>query len=645
MKGFAKTIHGCAVLFALFIALSSAQANTEPGNFKHQSLKIDDYGLFDLGVADMNGDGLLDIFTTNHSAVQGMLLNKGPSGFENAYSQLKLDQDHAFPGLAIWPDEPPGKQPGIYINWVGPNVRVRAWHLKKGQSIRGRIDAYTPVKMLEKNNFDVNVNVDEENRSPQTAHSFIEFSGGQDGYFTFRPFNHALPFHFSFESGVEAENIYVGNQLISPESLDFTFLLRDRHGMAWADFNHDDRMDVFITRGGENGVMGKLPIPFWDELYIAKPTGMEDIGTPVGLLKEGCPGRQAAWMDYDGDNRLDLYIDCGRSNELHPNMLFKQTGDGHFENVAAKAELNLDASGSFVWLDIDRDHDMDLFWTDANGFFLYTNDNGVFSPVLLGIHRHEGIRGKPTVADFDNDGDLDIFSASMRGSTLLVNEDGLLTPISPTAVGLPARSADASWVDFDNDGVMDIHTVPDGLFVQKQKGKFSFHSRIQAPEGRFYPFQMTDARVTWFDADNDGTRDLVLASQWKIKPGTFAKWLAKFSGPDPRIGGLDYFWKVDLYKNHNHPENHWLQVELEGPPGNRQAIGAIVTVTTTDTRQIQQVGISDGSRYSQGHYRLYYGLGGKSEIAALRVEWPDGGSTEVTNPAVDRLIKVKWSER
>ena len=327
---------------------------------------------------------------------------------------------------------------------------------------------------------------------------------------------HALPIQFHFDAGLAAENIHVGPNLISPVSGNFAIQMRDRHGTAWADFNNDDRMDVFITRGGLRGTMDNVPLAFWDELLIGTPNGMEDMGKTLGLAKNGCPGRQAAWIDYNADNRLDLYVVCGRGKGSYPNQLFQQTGEGNFIDVAEKVGLDIASIGSFVWLDADLDDDMDLFWSDSRGFFLYKNESGTFSPTHLLSSRRTV---KLTTGDYDNDGDLDIFSASPTGNVLFINTGETFSAVAPLSLGLPEKSKTANWVDYQNDGLLDLHTVPDGLYVQKQKGEFIFSSQLKITQERFSPFRLTGARAAWFDVDNNGTRDLLLATEYGMKKG------------------------------------------------------------------------------------------------------------------------------
>ncbi len=62
---------------------------------------------------------------------------------------------------------------------------------------------------------------------------------------------------------------------------------------------------------------------------------------------------------------------------------------------------------------------------------------------------------------------------------------------------------------------------------------------------------------------------------------------------------------------------------------------------TSDGVQLQKLGKADGSDYSQGHYRMYFGVGDNEKIQLLRVFWPDGCVEEVENPAVDQLLVIR----
>jgi hypothetical protein len=66
-----------------------------------------------------------------------------------------------------------------------------------------------------------------------------------------------------------------------------------------------------------------------------------------------------------------------------------------------------------------------------------------------------------------------------------------------------------------------------------------------------------------------------------------------------------------------------------------------VVVTTSEGRQAGWVGQSEGSRFSSGHYDLYFGLGRAEEVRTIRVWWPDGTQSSLSNVAVNRHIDVE----
>ena len=74
------------ILLVILVCTSCSPAKDDAGNFKEQAIEIADYGLFDLGVADINNDDRLDIFTVNHSGRQSLMLNNGSGKFTDVVS-------------------------------------------------------------------------------------------------------------------------------------------------------------------------------------------------------------------------------------------------------------------------------------------------------------------------------------------------------------------------------------------------------------------------------------------------------------------------------------------------------------------------------------------------------------------------------
>jgi hypothetical protein len=89
---------------------------------------------------------------------------------------------------------------------------------------------------------------------------------------------------------------------------------------------------------------------------------------------------------------------------------------------------------------------------------------------------------------------------------------------------------------------------------------------------------------------------------------------------------------------------NWLEVELRGGPENREAIGAKAAAHLRGGRTLTQwVGQNDDARHSQGHYRLYFGLGSARVVKRLVVHWPGGRRSTLRKVGGDRLLRISNS--
>jgi hypothetical protein len=182
-------------------------------------------------------------------------------------------------------------------------------------------------------------------------------------------------------------------------------------------------------------------------------------------------------------------------------------------------------------------------------------------------------------------------------------------------------------VDYDNDGWTDLYTVPEGLYRQTSKGRFMATGLLAVR-----PSLYQAAIAHWFDRDNDGRRDLLLALN--ENPSLWRWWQRPFRDEnDPHAWSLQ-FWR-NLEKG-----NHWLQIDIADGKGNRPSIGARVTLHSGLGTQVQEVGLNDSSFFSQGHFRLYFGLGSMARAERITVRWSDGRITEVQDVAADRLLRI-----
>jgi hypothetical protein len=598
---------------------SSDPPGRGPVRFSEQPVEIKGYYLFDAGIVDADGDGNLDIFTSNHTALPSLLLGDGHGKFRDVYAEWGLSQQPEFPGLENTWIEPELEGEGISIYWYRRRLIIKPSPAARPFDISGRLSMDSSMAIVDSSGWECALK--RESLSPNRTRTELDFNLARErpeGKLVLEPELPEAPQTFTFEKRIPLSSIFIGAGSAHPQEHSFRLALRDRHGLAWADWNEDGRPEVFMASGGVSGRIADFPEIRQYELFMKRGAGLMDVAPELNLTGNGGRPRQTAWLDVDGDNLLELFVYGIWSG----NQLFKQAPGGGFIDVTGESGLRSTKNGLSAWFDADGDVDPDLLVAARDEFVLYLNDQGLFREVRLGPNPHAVAGapaehrqfGRPAFSDFDGDGDIDIYVASAAGSTLILNLGGVFRLEEPEAFGLPSRAVSAAWVDADNDSLPDLYSVPDGLFLQARKQRFR---RTGILAGR--PDEAAAARCLWFDADNDGDRDVLISIL-------------------PRDDEVERLWSSRFLLNKG-SGRHWLEVQVVGPPGNRDAVGAGVVVELSDGRRLKDyVGLSDGSYYSQGHYRLYFGLGKAGSPKSVSVLWPDGLTEKYEVPAADRLM-------
>lgn len=256
-------------------------------------LSLEDFHLFDLGVTDINADGMLDFFTTNHSARQSFMLADGKMTFgPNKLEEWGLSQSAQFPGLEDAAKAPPLTAPGVYIYWQESRLILQAYKIQETARVSGVATFLTPIVIDNGGEFDISV--EKKPIKEGVERNLVSFSLVGDGKLIIepQPFPRVgSPVSFSLEETTALEGVFVGVERVSPDSPEFSLGLKDRHGLAWADFNRDERPDLLSVRGGNLGLTSVLSEEsVSDELFLSQG----DVFRRVSVSEKGFEKRDCA---------------------------------------------------------------------------------------------------------------------------------------------------------------------------------------------------------------------------------------------------------------------------------------------------------------------------------------------------------------
>lgn len=426
-------------------------------------------------------------------------------------------------------------------------------------------------------------------------------------------------------------------------------------GVTVGDYDNDGRPDLYVTNFGRNILYhnnGDGTFTDVTEKAGVAAAGWSSGASFVDYDRDGrldlVVARYVDWSFSDlwcGEQKPGFRTYC-HPDQFHPvsHILYHNNGDGTFTDVSAKSGIAAHpGKGLGVAInDFDRDG-----WPDiliANDSFpqqLFRNrGNGTFEEIGLtsGLaydedgHTFAGMG--LDFADYDDDGWPDVFIDALANQryALFHNTKGAFEyATAPTGVGgitMLHSGWGAKFADFDNDGwkdlfvgqghVMDnieltqpnIRYLEPPLLMRNVRGQFTDVSGESGPGFRV-PRAVRGAAVG--DLDNDGFLDIAMN--------------CNDSGP------------VILRNTGN--QNHWIAILPAGSRSNCDAIGARIRLVSAGGREQHAFVSASASYLSANDRRVHFGLGPDGSARLIEITWPSGRVQKLENVPADKLVKVQ----
>jgi len=424
-------------------------------------------------------------------------------------------------------------------------------------------------------------------------------------------------------------------------------------GVAVGDYDNDGFEDLYVTAYGGNRLYHNNGNGTFTDVTKASGTGGSGWSTSAAWIDLDNDGLlDLVVLRYIDWNFVDLY--CGEHEEGHrsychpdhfaavPPLVYHNDGHGHFTEVAAKAGLSKPGKGMGLAIaDYDRDGRLDIaIANDSMPEFLYRNkgdgtfeETGLLSSMAVDGDGHIYAGMGIDFADYNNDGLPDLFIDDLAHQVYALysnNGDGSFTYASEAAGLARMTFSHSGWgvrfLDFDNDGWKDL------LIAQ---GHDSDNIQLTFPQLRYREPMLLARNTGKGFADVSAGAGAVFQQPW------VARGLA--TGDIDNDGRIDAVVTTNdgfphILRNQTKTANHWLILNLVGHKSNRDAIGAEVKLTTAAGAQYATV--STASSYlSSSDKRLHFGLGAETS-ATVEIHWPSGMIQTVKNIHADRILRV-----
>jgi hypothetical protein len=494
-------------------------------------------------------------------------------------------------------------------------------------------------------------------------------------------------------------------------------------GVALLDYDGDGYLDIYFVNGAALPSLEKQGPQYKDRLYHNNHDGtFTDVTDKAGIGGDGYDIGVAVG-DYDNDGRPDLFVASVTRNHLYHN-----NGDDTFTDVTEKAGVSGGVydgkkmwSVAAAWVDYNNDGLLDLFvsnyvkwevnkdplcmmakvrsycsplhYEELPNTLYRNNGDGTFTDVSAetGIAQHLGRGMGVVIADYDADGFPDIFVANDDSPNQLFHNIGgkrfeevaTAAGVAYTPDGRVVSGMGADFRDLNNDGRPDLWltALPMQTFpLYLNRGNGTFEMATERTGLAWQTMRMAGWSNVMVDLDNDGWKDLFAArsdvldtieefsSRRYATPNVVLRNLgngkfqdvsltsgAAFQLPavhrGAAVGDLDNDGRMDvvvavvngpakIFHNITPTTNHWLLLQLRGTKSNRMGIGARIKLTADHgSHQYNQATTSVGYS-SSSDSRVHFGLGTSKTAKEIEILWPSGIRQVLQNVQGDHVVQV-----
>lgn len=430
-------------------------------------------------------------------------------------------------------------------------------------------------------------------------------------------------------------------------------------GVTVGDYNNDGHPDLYVLNFGDNQLWRNNGDGTFTD--VTEAAGVNDprwsvSGSFADLDGDSYPELVVVnYADYDFDShRLCHASGSGRADYCSPSAyppaadrLFRNLGNGEFEDVTAKAGMGEARSHGLgvIAADLDGDDKRDVYVANdgsANFFWLnrgslrFEDDAMLAGNAVNGNGAAEAGMGVDA-ADFDESGAEDIFITHLKRetNTLYRNDgQGWFSDVSAASglgpPSLPSTGFGTRFVDFDLDGRLDVF-VANGAVTEEPDlaaaaDPFPYHQGNQLffNDGNSRFVEATDragetlrrSRVSrgaaFGDIDNDGRTDVVVVNT---------------NSP------------VEVLVNRIDDHGHWIGLvpTIEG----RAVSDVRAWRLLADGQRSMRRSRRDGSYASASDPRIVFGLGDEDAPQRIEIAWPDGGNEIFADLAVGRYHRIE----